>query len=437
MAGRELGIALVGVGTVGGGVARLLEAERHRLATRAGRPLRLVRGVVRDLSRPRPGGLGCDRLTTNWRDAVHDPGVDVVVELLGGVTPAREVVLESLAAGKDVVTANKALLADHGTEIFAAARRAGRVVAFEAAVAGGIPIIQALSCGLAANQVQGLAAIVNGTCNFILSAMSGRELAYESALRQAQELGYAEADPRLDVDGTDTAHKLALLVQLAFGVNVTTVDVPRQGIDRLETLDLKFASELGYAIKLLALARLADDDAVELDVAPRLVRLGTPLADVRGAYNAIRVVGDVVGDTLFYGLGAGAMPTASAILGDLVDVACGRAARSFAVQGLWSDAAETRRTVRPGPARCRHYLRFMILDRPGALGQIAAVLGRHGISIASVIQHDPGENDGPDAPVPLILMTHVVDAKALRAAVEEADRLEVVRPPSVSYGVED
>jgi homoserine dehydrogenase len=378
-----------------------------------------------------------ERLTADWRAVVADPRVEVVVELLGGLTPAREVVLAALEAGKDVVTANKALLAEHGTEIFAAARRSGRVVAFEAAVAGGIPIIQALSCGLAANRIEALAAIVNGTCNFILTAMTGRELSYESALRQAQELGYAESDPTLDVDGTDTAHKLALLVQLAFGVTVTTADIPRVGIDRLETLDLKFASELGYAVKLLATARLAGDGVVELGVAPRLVRLGTPLADVQGAYNAIRVVGDVVGDTLFYGLGAGAMPTASSVLGDLVDVACGRAARSFAVLGLWPERAGNQPAVRPGPAFCRYYLRFMILDRPGALGQIAAVLGRHGISIASVIQHDPGETDGPESPVPLILMTHQADSVALRSALAEADRLEVIRRPTVSYAVEE
>ena len=232
--------------------------------------------------------------------------------------------LAALAAGKHVVTANKALLAEHGAKVFAQARAAGRAVAFEGSVGGGIPIVQALGFALAANQVQSIAAIVNGTCNFILTQMTREGLPYEEALRQAQALGYAEADPTLDVDGTDTAHKLAILAQLAFETSVGLDDIPRQGIDRLHLADLKYAGELGYAIKLLALAKLSPA-GLELRVAPTLVKHGTPLAEVRGPYNAIRVVGDAVGDTLFYGRGAGAMPTASAVVGDLIDVVTGRA----------------------------------------------------------------------------------------------------------------
>ncbi len=435
--GGSVGVALVGVGTVGGGVARILHEQRCRITQRAGRPVEVVHAVVRDVSRDRPAVPALSgKWTTDWQAAVSDPRVAIVVELIGGVTTAREVILASLASGKHVVTANKALLAEHGREVFAAARRAGRVVAFEAAVGGGIPIVQALSTSLAANQITSLAAIVNGTCNFILTAMSSRNLPYADALREAQSLGYAEANPKLDVDGTDTAHKLAVLAQLAFGVTVTTDQIPCLGIDQLETADIRNAAELGYAIKLLALARLAEDGGVELGVAPRLVRQGTPLADVKGAYNAIRVVGDVVGDTLFYGRGAGAMPTASAVLGDLLDVVSGRAARTFAVQGLWPES-DSGRFVRPGPARGRSYLRLMISDRPGALAQIATVLGRHGISISSVIQHEPGESDGADDPVPLILMTYASDAAARANALTEIDRLEIVRPPSVCYGVED
>ena len=257
---------------------------------------------------------------------------------MGGTEPALRYVLAALAAGKDVVTANKALLAEHGAQVFAQARASGRAVAFEASVGGGIPIVQALGVALAANQVQSLAAIVNGTCNFILTRMTSEGLPYDEALRQAQQLGYAEADPTLDVDGTDTAHKLAILAQLAFEANVRLDEIPRQGIDRLQLADLKYAGELGYAIKLLALAKLSTA-GLELRVAPTLVKHGTPLAEVRGPYNAIRVVGDAVGDTLFYGRGAGAMPTASAVVGDLIDVVTGRAGLPSRLRNLWSETA--------------------------------------------------------------------------------------------------
>jgi homoserine dehydrogenase len=277
---------------------------------------------------------------------------------------------------------------------------------------------------------------LNGTCNFILTAMSNQGIAYHEALTQAQALGYAEKDPTLDVDGTDTAHKLAILAQLAFGATVTTADIPREGIDRLQSSDTRYSAELGYTIKLLASARLVGDGSLLLRVAPRLVKLGTPLADVRGAYNAIRLVGDAVGDTLFYGRGAGAMPTASAVVGDLIDIVSGRAARTFQIQRLWPEDAPKPRLAGPEWIKSRYYLRFMIADRPGVLGQIAQVLGEHRVSIASVIQHDPGD-EGPDGPVPLILMTHAVVDADLRAAISEIDRLSVVKAPSTCYGVEE
>jgi homoserine dehydrogenase len=346
------------------------------------------------------------------------------------------VVLEALAAGKDVVTANKALLAEHGPEVFAQARRAGRAVAFEGSVGGGIPIVQALGVGLAANQVQSLAAIVNGTCNFILTAMTLEGLPYATALGQAQALGFAEADPTLDVDGTDTAHKLAVLAQLAFGAGVTTVQIPRVGIDRLHLADIKYAAELGYAIKLLALAKLSEA-GLALRVAPALVRHGTPLADVRGPYNAIRVVGDAVGDTLFYGRGAGALPTASAVVGDLIDVVVGRAALTFGALNLWPEAAPAARLAPADQVRSRFYLRFTIADRPGVLAALAQILGAHGISIASVIQHDPGDDAPPDAPVALVIMTHLAVEASLMASMAEIDGMDVVYAPSVCLRVED
>jgi homoserine dehydrogenase len=432
---KRVGVGLLGLGTVGTGVARLLETASNRIADRAGRALEVRKALVRDSSRPRV--LDASRVTTDVDAILGDPEISIVVETLGGIDPARRIVLAALAAGKDVVTANKALLAEHGAEIFSAARRHGRALAFEASVGGGIPIVQALGVGLAANEILSLSAIVNGTCNFILSAMTREGLPYADALREAQALGYAEPDPTLDVDGTDTAHKLAILAQLAFGANVTTASIPRRGIDCLQLADIKYAAELGYTLKLLAQAKRAES-GLELRVAPRLVRQGTPLADVKGPYNAIRVVGDAVGDTLFYGRGAGALPTASAIVGDLIDVAVGRAAITFRTLNLWrADAPPT--TLTPHEAvYSRYYLRFTIADRPGVLGGIAQVLGRHSISIASVIQHDPGDDAPPgEGSVPLIIMTHLAVEADIQAALAEIDRLEVVQAPSICLGVEE
>jgi homoserine dehydrogenase len=433
---ERVGVALLGLGTVGTGVARLLDEAGGRIAERAGRRLVLTWALVRDGQRQRAIPGSGTRVVTDIRPILEDAQTAVVVELIGGVEPAARHVIDALAAGKDVVTANKALLAERGREIFAEARRCGRAIAFEGSVGGGIPIVQALGVSLAANQVQALSAIVNGTCNYILTAMTREGVAYDTALARAQELGFAEADPTLDVDGTDTAHKLAILARLAFGADVRTAEIPREGIDRLQVADIKYAGELGYVLKLLAQARLTDA-GLELRVAPRLVREGTPLADVRGPYNAIRVVGDAVGDTLFYGRGAGALPTASAVVGDLIDVAVGRAALTFRALGLGADLAHSPSLTSPSKIHSRYYLRFTIADRPGVLGTIAQVLGRHGISIASVIQHDPGDDAPPGTPVPLVIMTHTAMQADLTAALFEIDRLDAVHAPSICLGVEE
>ena len=316
------------------------------------------------------------------------------------------------------------------------ARDCQATVAFEASVGGGIPIVQAIGGSLAANQIQSLAAIVNGTCNFILTQMTSEGLSYDDALKQAQQLGYAEADPTMDVDGTDTAHKLAILAQLAFEANVHPREIPRVGIDRLSQADLKYASELGYSIKLLALARLSEA-GLELRVAPTLVRRGTPLAEVRGPYNAVRVVGDAVGDTLFYGRGAGSMPTASAVVGDLIDVITGRAALTFRPQRLWSEYAQQFTLAPADKIKSRYYLRFTIADRPGGLARLAHILGQRGISIASVIQHDPGDDAPPGSPVSLVMMTHMAVEADIQAALAEIAPQDVVHAPSVCLGVED
>jgi homoserine dehydrogenase len=429
-------IGLIGLGTVGTGVARLLTEHTARITRRAGKSIRWKWAAVRDLAKPRGVSLEGVQLTTDVGRLLADPEVDVVIETMGGIQPALGIVLDCLAAGKHVVTANKAMLAEHGPEIFARARQARRAVAFEASVGGGIPIVQALGVGLAANQVQNLAAILNGTCNYILTKMTGEGLLYRDALAQAQALGYAESDPTLDVDGTDTAHKLAILTQLAFGASVTTADIPRQGIDRLQLADITYAGELGYAVKLLALARLSTA-GLELRVAPTLVRHGTPLAEVRGPYNAIRVVGDAVGDTFFYGRGAGMMPTASAVVGDLIDVVTGRAMATASLLKLWPDRAEPVPRASSRQIRTRNYLRFNIADRPGVLASLARILGEQGISIASVIQHDPGDDATDEGPVPLVIMTHLAAEADLSAALEEINRLDVVHAPTVCLGVED
>ena len=302
---RRVAIGLLGLGTVGAEVARLLRSRAGPIGRRAGAEVALKRALVRDPAKARDVPIPDGCLTTDYRTVTDDPEIAVVVELLGGIEPARSAVLSALAMGKDVVTANKALLAEHGAELFAAARKAGRSVAFEGAVGGGIPIVGALGVGLAANRIASLSAILNGTCNFILTSMAREGLSYAEALRRAQRLGYAEADPTLDVDGTDTAHKLAILAQLAFGASVTTDLIPRRGIDTLQPADIQYADELGYTVKLLAVARDHGEDGLELGVAPRLVRRGTPLAEVAGPYNAVRVVGEPIGDALFYGQGAG------------------------------------------------------------------------------------------------------------------------------------
>ena len=431
---EPLGIALLGCGTVGGGVAKLLLQQSDRLAARAGRPLVLHRVVVRDAAKSRAVELPRDLVTTDLGQVLRDPSIRVVAELAGGVGWAKDAVLAVLAAGKDVVTANKALLAQHGAEVFDAARKHGRAVAFEAAVAGGVPIIAALAQSLAGNQIASLQGILNGTCNFILTSMTELGRAYADVLAEAQRLGYAEADPTLDVDGTDTAHKLAILAQIAFGAAVPLSAIERRGIDGIDALDIRFAGELGYVIKLLAEAFLLDGQ-LAMHVSPVLLRKHMPLALVRGPYNAILVVGDAVGDTLFYGRGAGEMPTASSVVADLIDMAVGRAQLTFRTLKLWSPGTERVPLRSPTTVRTRYYLRALVEDRPGVLAEVTRVLATHQISIASIIQHESPEE--PGVKVQLVIMTHTASTGGFRAAVSDLDRLSCVGGPCVYYPVGD
>ncbi|WP_164102026.1 homoserine dehydrogenase [Candidatus Laterigemmans baculatus] len=429
-------VAIVGMGTVGGGVAKLLLDHGDRTARHAGRTLWLERAVVRDLSKPRDGELPAGVLSDDVEDVLNDPEITVVAQLIGGLEPARTIMLRLLEAGKDIVTANKALLAEHGPELFDRARQLGRSIAFEASVAGGIPIITNISQCLSANQILSLEGILNGTSNFILSQMDQHALPYDDAVRLAQKLGYAEADPAMDVDGTDAAQKLAILAHLAFGARVHWRDIPRTGVDALHVIDLQFARELGYRIKLLAVARLSEA-GLELHVSPTLVRIGTPLAEVQDAFNAIRVVGDAVGPVFYHGQGAGQMPTASAVVADIIDTAVGRTRLTFQTLELFSASEPPRVEQRSfDQLSGRYYFRLHVKDHPGVLAEITGVLGRNLVSIASVIQHAP-QSDGDGTSVPLVVMTHEAPEGAARAAAEAMEKLSSVSGSVLRLRVKD
>jgi len=429
-------VAMVGFGTIGTGVARLLLDRGDRSSRHAKGTLHLQAIVDPDTKRSRGIDLPAGLLTDDLTRVTGDPEITVVAQLIGGLEPARTIMLQLLESGKDVVTANKALLAEHGPELFRRARQLGRSIAFEASVAGGVPIITGIGQCLAANQVESLHAILNGTSNFILTRMEERGQDYAAAVSEAQSRGYAEADPTMDVDGSDAAQKLAIMAQLAFGAQVDWKNIPRAGIDNVELADLRWACELGYRLKLLAVAQLVSE-GLELHVSPTLVRHGTPLAEVRGAYNAISVVGDAVGRVFFEGLGAGQMPTASAVVGDLIDMALGHTEITFGALQLWPDG-EGRVAVRePGDVSSRFYLRLNVEDRPGVLAEIAGVLGWHEISIASVIQHEADEEAPQKSIVPLIIMTHTATEGAAATAMETIDGMPFVRPGSVRMRVYD
>ena len=427
-------VAIVGLGTVGTGVARLLLDHGDRTARHAGCTLWLEQVVVSDVDKSRDVDLPAGLLTDDLSKVTDDPEIKVVAQLIGGLEPARTIMLKLLESGKDVVTANKALLAEHGGELFDRARELGRSIAFEASVAGGVPIIANISQCLTANQIESIHGILNGTSNFIVSQMEEHGTEYDAAVKEAQDLGYAEADPAMDVVGSDAAQKLSILAHLAFGARVHWNDIPRQGIDTLNTADLKYALELGYRIKLLAVAQRTGEE-LELHVSPTLVKIGTPLAEVRGAYHAISAVGDAVGRVFFHGLGAGQMPTASAVVADLIDTAVGRTAITFGRLKLWSNLPPTITPRDHANVPGRFYMRFNVVDTPGVLAQITGALGKNNISIASVIQHETSEEE--DGVVPLVIMTATATEGAARAAVTEIDQLEVVRPGSVRMRVLD
>lgn len=431
---ESIKVGLLGLGVVGGGTWKVLARNAGEISRRAGRNIEVTRVAVRDLAKARALlGEGVE-LGTDPFAVVRDPSIDIVVELIGGDTLARELVLEAIAKGKHVVTANKALLAKHGTEIFAAASAKGVMVAFEAAVAGGIPIIKAMREGLTANRIEWVAGIINGTTNFILSEMRSRGLPFATVLAEAQKLGYAEADPTFDIEGVDAAHKLTLLASLAFGIPVQFDKAHIEGISKLSSEDIKLAERLGYRIKLLGITKRRSN-GIELRVHPALVPSSSLLANVEGAMNAVLVRGDAVGQTLYYGKGAGEEPTASAVVADIVDVTRLHTAdpeHRVPHLAFQPDAMADTPILSIEDVVTSYYLRMTVADQPGVLADIARLLAEGGISIGSMIQQ-PSDADGS---ADLIFLTHQALEKNINAAIARIEALKFVRSSVTRLRVE-
>jgi len=418
-------VALLGSGTVGGGTFRVLARNQSEITRRAGRGIEIVAVGARDVARARAAVGQGPRVETDLMHLVTDPDIDIVVEAMGGETPARELVLAAVGAGKHVVTANKALLALHGNEIFAAAQASGVMVAFEAAVGGGIPIIKALREGLSANRVEWIAGIINGTSNYILSQMHEHGQPFADALAQAQRLGYAESDPTFDIEGIDAGHKLAILSAIAFGIPMQFAKCYTEGISKLDAIDLRYAFELGYRVKLLGIARRAAD-GIELRVHPTLIPMRRLIANVEGVMNAVLVNGDAVGATLFCGAGAGAEPTASAIVADLIDVTRLHTAdpeHRVPHLAFRPDALVATPILPIGEVETSYYLRLRVMDRSGVLADITRILADARISIDAFLQKEPGAGEEQ---TDIIMLTHRAREKHVCAAIVQIEALKTV-----------
>ncbi|TNF54369.1 MAG: homoserine dehydrogenase [Gammaproteobacteria bacterium] len=419
-------IGLLGLGTVGGGTVTVLTRNAAEIARRAGREIRIARAAAMQYNPEIPGLEQIGHIGNDAFAVVDDPEIDIVIELIGGYSPARELVLKAIANGKHVVTANKALIARHGNEIFAAAREQGVVVAFEAAVAGGVPIIKALREGLAANHIEWIAGIINGTGNFILTEMRDKGRDFGDVLAEAQALGYAEADPTFDVEGIDAAHKLTILGSLAFGIPLQFEKTFTEGISRIQAQDVAYAAELGYRIKHLGIARRSGH-GIELRVHPTLIPHRRLIANVDGVMNAVLVKGDAVGPTLYYGAGAGALPTASAVVADVLDVARvltsdpGNRVPHLAFQ---PDEIADIPVLPMAEVETAYYLRIAALDQPGVMAEIAGILGSEGISIEAIKQKEPEEGD---THVPLIMLSHRVQEGRMNRAIARIEALNTVK----------
>ena len=428
-------VGLIGFGTIGAGVVKLLRAHRAEIAARAGRPIEL--SLIADVDTKSDRGVGVKpaRLINDALKLIADPDIQLVIELIGGYEPARRFVLTAIRAGKDVVTANKALLAVHGEEVAAEAEAHGVRLGFEASVGGGIPILRTLKEGLAGDRTVAVHGIVNGTCNHILTTMTREGRAFDDVLSEAQRLGLAEANPAADIDGIDSGHKLALLSTLAFGTAPRFADIPIEGIRRIEAMDIAFARELGYTIKLLAVAK-DGRDAIEARVHPTMIPNGHLLADVSGPFNAIFVRGTALGPTMYYGQGAGSLPTATAVIADVIAAVRDRQVGTGVRVPPWGVPSTALRRVpirKLAELEGEYYLRFMALDRPGVLARIAGVLGRFDISIASVIQKDRRAG----TTVPIVIRTHRARERNLARALAQIDRMAAVRGKAVSIRIEE
>lgn len=431
---RKIGVGLVGWGTVGSGVIRVLKENAEVIESRLGVPLELRRVADTNLERERPVSVPRELLTTSYEDIIRDPDIQIVIELIGGLTIARTVIRSALESGKHVVTANKALLAHHGNELFGLALSKGLSIGFEASVAGGIPLIKALREGLASNRITTFFGILNGTANYILTRMSEDKLSFAEALKEAQALGYAEADPTLDIEGTDTAHKLAIASAISFGTPIQFDLVHTEGISGIDPLDIQYAEEFGYQLKLLAIARNRND-RLEMRVHPTLINKKHVLASVKGAYNAVHIEGNAVGDVMLYGMGAGMMPTGSAVVSDLIDVSrdiLNKTPERVPPLAFLPDRLQKIEIKSIAEVSTSYYFRFLVLDRPGVLSTISGILGRYRISIAAVIQKGRHTDS-----VPVVMITHEALESDVRNALNEINGLDAVVAPAVVIRIEN
>ncbi len=421
-------VGLLGLGTVGTGVARILTEKSADIRRETGLEFRLAGVCVRSKSKKRDIALKGVPVTTDAKSIVRNPDIDQVVELIGGLDPAGALIATALESGKDVVSANKALFAERGLALYKLARKTGRHIGLEAAVCGGIPVIQGIERGLASNRMSRILGILNGTCNYILTEMSRGGKPYPQALAEAQAAGFAESDPTLDVNGTDTAHKLAILARLAFKYEIPYSRIHREGIERITAEDIRYAAELGYTVKLLAIGRREGANQIELRVHPALLESKHLLANVSGVNNAVLVSGDETGEIMFYGRGAGRRPTASAVVSDMIAIAQARRHNVNNLDPIYSPAA-----IQPIQAiRSRYYLRFQVLDRPGVFGTLAQMLGKHGISLSSVVQKETHKS-----PVNVIILTHRTEESRLEKALAAIARQPIVKGRPVRIRIVD
>ena len=422
---KPINVGLLGIGTVGGGTWEVLTRNQEEITRRAGRGIRIAVVADKDVEKAKRITQGRARVTADGHEVARDPDIDIVVELIGGYGIAKELVLEAIENGKHVVTANKAMLALHGNEIFAAAQKKDVMVAFEAAVAGGIPIIKALREGLTANRIEWIAGIINGTSNFILSEMRDKGLPFDEVLREAQARGYAETDPTFDIEGIDAAHKLTIMSAIAFGIPMQFDKCYTEGISRLTREDIRYAEQLGYRIKLLGITKKTAE-GIELRVHPTLIPSRRLIANVEGVMNAVLVRGDAVGPTLYYGAGAGALPTASAVVADLVDVTRLHTAdpeHRVPHLAFQPDRLADTRVLPMDEVVTSYYLRMRVLDRPGVLADIARILADLSISIDAMVQREPAEGEQQ---VDIIMLTHEAREKHVNAAIAKIEALQVV-----------